>query len=171
MAVSEQLRHQLYSKLEQVLGRDEAAALIEYFPPQGWNDVARRADLDAAASDLRSEMRAQFTEMRGDIAGLRGELHEQLGSVRAEIGDVRAELHEQIGSVRGEIGGLRGEMGSLRAELHEQIGSVRGEIGSLRGEMGSLRAEMRTQTRSLFLSLVGLQITGAGIAVALSRTL
>lgn len=135
MAISEQLPHQLYSRLEQVLGREEAAALIEYFPPQGWNDVVRKADLDAIASELRSEMRVLSAELRG------------------EISDLRAELHEQIGGVRGEIG------------------SVRGEIGSVRAEIGSLRAEMRTQTRSLFLSLVGLQITGAGMAVALSRTL
>lgn len=57
--------------------------------------------------------------------------------------------------------------------MHELIGDVRGEIGELRGEMheltGSMRAEIRTQTRSLFLSLVGLQITGAGVAIAVAR--
>lgn len=106
MSISEQARHQLHSRLEQVLGTDEAATLIAYLPPVGWQDVVTKRDLDAA------------------IAGLRGEL-------------------------RGDFGVLRGEFGELRGEL---------------------RAEIRTQTRSLFLSLVGLQLTGAALAIAVSRS-
>lgn len=94
MSISEQARHQLHSRLEQVLGPDEAATLISYLPPVGWQDVATKRDLDAAVSTLR-----------GEISGLRGELS----------------------------------------------------------------AEVRTQTRSLFLSLVGLQMTAAGLAIAVSR--
>ena len=164
MAVSEQLRHQLYSKLEQLLGRDEAAALIDYFPPQGWNDVARKGDLDGTLAVLRSDLRDQGSALRAEIADLRAELHDQIGGVRGEIGGVRGEIGDLRAELHEQIGGVRAEIGDLRAELHEQIGGVRAEIGSL-------RAEMRTQTRSLFLSLVGLQITGAGIAVALSHSL
>lgn len=94
MAISEQARHQLYSRLEQVLGQDEATTLIEYLPPLGWQDVATKRDLDAAIATLGGELRA---------------------------------------------------------------------------EIGGLKADLRTQTRSLFLSLLGLQMTAAGLAVAVIR--
>lgn len=119
MSISEQARHQLHTRLEQVLGSDEAATLIAYLPPVGWQDVVTKRDLDAAVATLRGEF-------------------------------------------GGEMGTLRGEFGVLRAEF----GELRGEFGELRGE---LKAEIRTQTRSLFLSLVGLQLTGAGLAIAVSR--
>ena len=102
-----------------MLGAEEAATLIAYLPPSGWQDVATKRDLDAAVTTLRGE------------------------------------FHEEMGQLRGEFGHLRGEFGQLR-----------GEVTGLRGE---LRAEIRTQTRSLFLSLVGLQLTAAGLTVAASR--
>jgi hypothetical protein len=52
MAVDEGRRHQLYRRLEEVLGQDEAGTLMEHLPPAGWTDVARRSDIEA----LRREM-------------------------------------------------------------------------------------------------------------------
>lgn len=115
MAISEQSRHHMYLRLEQVLGAEEAATLMEHLPPVGWADVATKHDLRAFAAELRGEM----AELRGD----------------------------------------------LRAEMSQ----LRGDVGDLRGELGGLRGEIRLQTRNLFLSLVGLQMTAAALAVAVSR--
>lgn len=52
MAVDERRRHQLYRKLEEVLGTDEASTLMDHLPPVGWADVARKSDIEA----LRREM-------------------------------------------------------------------------------------------------------------------
>ena len=94
MVLSEESRHQLYSKLETILGTTEAATLTAHLPPLGWADIATKQDLVVLGAELR------------------------------------------------------------------------GEMGMLRGE---LKAEMRTQTRTLFLSLVGLQLTAAGLVVAISH--
>jgi hypothetical protein len=57
MVLDERSRHQLRAKLEQVLGADEAATLMEYLPPVGWADVATKTDLavTAQALDLKLE--------------------------------------------------------------------------------------------------------------------
>jgi len=57
--VSERRRHDLYQRLERVLGREEASTLMEHLPPVAWTDVVTRRDLDEAlaAQDARIEAR------------------------------------------------------------------------------------------------------------------
>ena len=45
MATTEQARHRLYQRLNEVIGTDEADTLMELLPPTGWADVATRHDL------------------------------------------------------------------------------------------------------------------------------
>lgn len=92
MAITEHARHQMYNRLEQVLGADEAATLMEHLPPVGWADVATKRDLDVFANELRLEMRAGIAEVRTEIAELRGEF----GGLRGEFGDLRAEFSKQL---------------------------------------------------------------------------
>lgn len=56
---------------------------------------------------------------------------------------------------------LRGEMATFGANLRAEMATLRGEV----------RTEIRGQTRSLFLSLVGLQMTAAALALAVGRLL
>ena len=44
MAITEENRHSLYNRLEQVLGPEEATVLMEHLPPVGWADVATKSD-------------------------------------------------------------------------------------------------------------------------------
>ena len=52
MTIDERTRHQLYLRLEEVLGTEEATTLMEHLPPVGWADVATKADLGVLRSDL-----------------------------------------------------------------------------------------------------------------------
>jgi hypothetical protein len=45
MVVDERSRHELYRRLEEVLGSEAATTLIEHLPPVGWADVATKHDL------------------------------------------------------------------------------------------------------------------------------
>jgi hypothetical protein len=56
MAIDERARHQLYRRLEEVLGTDEATVLMEHLPPVGWADVATKRDLEHLRSDLRGDL-------------------------------------------------------------------------------------------------------------------
>ena len=55
IVVDERSRHQLYRRLEEVLGAEAATTLIEHLPPVGWADVATRHDL--MALEQRMELR------------------------------------------------------------------------------------------------------------------
>ncbi|MGH2747319.1 MAG: hypothetical protein ACRDKB_05290 [Actinomycetota bacterium] len=60
MAVDERSRHDLYTKLEQVLGHEHATVLMEHLPPVGWADVATKRDLEQLEERLEYKMLATF---------------------------------------------------------------------------------------------------------------
>lgn len=90
MTISEQSRHQLHRRLEEILGVDDAATLMEHLPPVGWADVATKRDLDHCGAQLRADVRADLfelrTELKEEIAGMRVDLHQELGGLRGEMG-------------------------------------------------------------------------------------
>ena len=96
MAISEQHRHALYQRLEEVLGVEEAATLMEHLPPVGWADVATKRDLDQQISHLGEALRL---EMRATAAELRAEMQEMRGELRAEIRDTARSLLLQLTGV------------------------------------------------------------------------
>jgi len=63
MAIDERSRHDLFVRLESVLGPDEAATLMEHLPPVGWADVATKHDLD----QLETRIGLQFDVSRRDF--------------------------------------------------------------------------------------------------------
>jgi len=72
--VSERQRLDLYERLGETLGKDHAEVLMEYLPPVGWNDVARRHDVEllrgevqVLASDLRAEMQVLGADLRAEM--------------------------------------------------------------------------------------------------------
>jgi hypothetical protein len=68
MAISEQSRHRLYQRLEELLGSEEGTTLMQHLPPVGWADVATTRDLDALAD--RTDARFDLVDARFDaIAG------------------------------------------------------------------------------------------------------
>ena len=52
MVITDAERHRLHSKLDEVLGEEDAAVLISHLPPSGWSDVARTRDLDQLEARL-----------------------------------------------------------------------------------------------------------------------
>jgi hypothetical protein len=74
MAISEQSRPEPYRRLEELLGREAAATLMEHLPPVGWGDVATkhdwvllRRDLDHLEERLRGDMTVLEQRLRGDM--------------------------------------------------------------------------------------------------------
>jgi hypothetical protein len=64
MAIDERSRHQLFQKLESVLGTEEAAILMEHLPPAGWAEVATKRDLDALADRLNGNLERRLSDLQ-----------------------------------------------------------------------------------------------------------
>lgn len=64
MAVDEQkLRRSLHERLEAALGPDEAALLMDYLPPVGWADIARKSDLEHLALLTKRDLEAAISRL------------------------------------------------------------------------------------------------------------
>lgn len=73
MTVSEQQRLHLFKTLEQRLGDDDAATMMELLPPVGWADVATKRDLDRFATRedlLELEARLQRSILTTVLTGM-----------------------------------------------------------------------------------------------------
>ncbi len=81
MALDERARHELFLRLEQVLGAESAETLMEMMPPVGWADVATKRDLDG----LEERMNLRFEAMEHKLlAAFRGELLGQANLITAQ---------------------------------------------------------------------------------------
>jgi hypothetical protein len=81
-------RRMLFETLETSLGRKAASRMMELMPEVEWSEIARRSDVEAMGLALRAEMSELRGEVRGEIGTLRGEF----GELRGEFGDLRGEM-------------------------------------------------------------------------------
>ncbi|MCZ7631538.1 MAG: CCDC90 family protein [Microthrixaceae bacterium] len=159
--MTEDIRHRIHNRLDELMGTEEATALMEAFPPTGWADVATNADLEHLQTVLRQEIRSSAAETRNRderpahrMSVLRGDLRTEMsvlrGDLRTEMSDLDARLCSKMSDLdrdlRSEMTGLRddlrSEMTNLRDELRTDMTGLRDD---LRSEMTNLRDELRTE--------------------------
>src|SRR5436305_12121191 len=97
MVVDERSRHELYRRLEEVLGSEAATTLIEHLPPVGWADVATKHDL--AALEQRIDLRFdrvddRFARVDDRFTAMDERLDERFNAmderIKASASDLRA---------------------------------------------------------------------------------
>jgi len=74
MSIDERSRHEMYQRLEAVLGVEAASTLMEHLPPVGWADVATKRDLELLEHKLMSalyrELNAQTRTLMLGMLGM-----------------------------------------------------------------------------------------------------
>jgi len=141
MVVDERSRHQLYRRLEEVLGPEEATTLIEHLPPVGWADVATKHDLAA----LEERMDLRFARLDEHLNGRFDVIDERFKRIdeRFDHFDERFNLFDERWNDR-----LMASTSDLRATFEH---------------------ELRSQTMTIVFGMVGVVLTMAGLAFALVR--
>ena len=92
MAVDERSRHELYRRLEEVLGPEAATTLIEHLPPLGWADVATKHDLAA----LEERMELRFARVDERFARVDERFNGVDGRISAMGSELRAAFEHEL---------------------------------------------------------------------------
>ncbi|KAA0234081.1 MAG: hypothetical protein EDR02_11290 [Actinobacteria bacterium] len=103
MPVDEARRHALYTKLEQVLGADQAERFMQLTPPTEWTQLATHDDL----ANLETRLGAR-------IDGLEAHVENMRVGLEARIENVQVGLESRIENVRV---GLEARMDGLETDL------------------------------------------------------
>lgn len=133
MGISEESRHQLHNKLDEVLGSAEAATLMSHLPPIGWADVATKHDLFELERrlDLRfDQVYARFGEgdQRFDVVDRRFEqIDRRLDNIDRRFEHVDRGF-EHVGR---RFDGLDERMQTGFAEVNQRFDKTFGEFRSL----------------------------------------
>ncbi len=141
MVVDERSRHELYRRLEEVLGSEAATTLIEHLPPVGWADVATKHDL--AGLEERLNLRFDRIDDRFDRIDLRF----------ARVDDRFTALEERFTTH------ISAAVSDLRATFEHEMREQTIRFGQ----------EVRSQTNTTVFALVSVVLTMAALAFALVR--
>jgi chromatin segregation and condensation protein Rec8/ScpA/Scc1 (kleisin family) len=153
MAVDERSRHELFGKLQEVLGPEPPATFMDLMPPLG-TDVATRSDV----ASLREDLVGEATSLRQEIAAVRQE-------IAAEATSLRQEIAAEATSLRQEIAAVRQEMAVMNKDLHKDMELLRFEL--LAAFRGEITTAITSQTRSMMFTNASLFIAFAGLALSL----
>jgi hypothetical protein len=135
----------LRSRLEEVLGRENATTLFAMFAQR--DDLTTKGDLAAVRDELKTE-----------IAEVRDELKTEIAAVRSDLTSFRDELKTEIAMVRSDLT-------SFRVEVEHRF-ATRDDLLELRRDFDvSLRSFVRTFTATQAATVVGM----TGIFYALLR--
>lgn len=85
MAITEHHRHQLFQRLEKLLGVEEATTLMEHLPPVGWADVATKSDLNHHQALASAALDRATVELRGEISQVRTDLGKEIAQARTDL--------------------------------------------------------------------------------------
>ena len=100
MTTSDRDRLNLYQKLDEFLGTEEANTLMEHLPPVPWNEVATKSDLNALGVALRSDIDALGTQLRVEMAATTTELRSEMAAMGKEL---RSEMQMMGTELRAEM--------------------------------------------------------------------
>lgn len=132
-------RLRLQRLLEEGLGPETAALLMEHIPPDKWDELATKADL----ADLATK--ADLAELVARMDGFES----RMDGLEREVAALRAWLGQQF-----EIVEQRRE-----ATEHRILGAIRSEMAAL----------VSTQTRTIVIALVAAITANSGLVLAATR--
>ena len=168
MALDERARHELFLRLEQVLGPERAETLMEMMPPVGWADVATKRDLDAL--EERMILRFDLMEQRfGVVDSQFGVVDQRFETLDHRFGliDQRFDAVDQrFDAVEHRFDALDHRFDALDERFE---GSEHKLIAAFRAELLAQSNVITGQTRTLLIANMGTVLSLAVLAFGIAK--
>ena len=160
MTITNEDRYALQERANSVLGREQAATMMELLPPVGWADVATKSDLDAQSESLSLKLRVEWAaaeqRIRGDLASVDTHIRGDMASM--ELG-IRGDMASMELGIRGDMASMeqviRGDIASMQQGHSGDMASMERAIGELRVGFEAGLRQFRNRMVVIVVSLVG----------------
>jgi hypothetical protein len=176
-------RHELRRRLEEVLGPEAAATIMEH-PP--WDELARRDEVAALTDDvsvLKSDvavLKDDVAVLKDDVAGLKSDvagLKNDIALLKQDVAGLKddfAGLKVDVAYLKVAFAAMQRDLAMLRSWLEQQFAIVEERreatehrvLGAIRGEMAGL---VSAQTRTIVIALVAAMTANSGMVLAAVR--
>jgi len=126
VSITEESRYQLYKRLEDTLGADDANTLMEHLPPVGWADVATKSDLAV----LRDHVDAEIAGLRRDVEHLEARMEWRFAAIDLRFesmehrfdGALPSGLHKQFVQLLASVAALQTVTLTLAVTVNQLLG-------------------------------------------------
>lgn len=124
MAITEQSRNVLYQRLEDVLGDEPAATLMEHLPSTGWRDVATKDDL----AQLEERLTLRFDH---DLIRVESSLNERMSSLDRALTTRMNALEREMTELRLSFEQFCGTTDARFGEMDRRLGDMDRRFGDM----------------------------------------
>jgi hypothetical protein len=175
MAITEETRHHLYQRLEQVLGPEEATTLMAHLPPVGWADVATSHDLDHLGEvlglrigHLELEINHRFTQVDQRFAQV-DQRFVQIDQRFDQVDQRFVQIDQRFDQVDQRFDDLERRMNQrFDDRLTAGLATVRADVAT---DMGRFRDDIRAEQRAfarqmivvLLVALISMTLASLGL--------
>jgi uncharacterized protein (DUF3084 family) len=156
MAITDAERHRLHTKLDEVLGEEDAAVLISHLPPSGWSDVVRTRDLDQFEARVIGHVDQVEARLGGRIDRLDGRI-DQLGGRLDQLDGRIDQLDGRIDQLDGRIDRLEERMDHRFALVDERFNTMEARVDA------TIERALRQQTHRFLGGVAALVATVATV--------
>ena len=153
MVIDERSRHAMFTRLQEVLGEEQATVLMEHLPPVGWADVATKHDIDALRVGTKHDIDALRVATKHDLDALRV-------ATKHDIDALRAVTKHDLDALRV----------STKRDLEHAVASLEQRSEILENRLlATFRAELNVQTRTMIYAMSASTVTVATLAFGAAR--
>lgn len=123
MAITEQSRKDLYQRLEDVLGDEPAATLMEHLPQTGWRDVATKDDLAQLEERLTLRFDRDLVRVESSL-GERMSSLDRFGEMDRRFGDMDRRFGQRFDDIDRRFGELDRRFGQRFDDIDRRFGEL-----------------------------------------------
>ena len=130
MAVTQESRYRMHQRLDDVLGAESAATLMEHLPPTGWGDLATKHDLAHVHDSLsqRIDHLDEKLSARIDAVDTRIDALDEKLSARIDALETRIDALNDQCTIRFATMATKADLADRQTDMHKTLLSVCGGI-------------------------------------------
>ena len=148
-------RLRLHRSLQQQIGAALADELMEFLPPAGWGELARRSDVEFVHQRLDQKIDSVEARLDQKIDAVEARLAQKIDAVEARLLE--------------KIDALEARLDAFIVEVNEKFARINADIAELRADVRSMKRTLVvtavTMTGSIIFGVGGIMVAFLQLAV------